>query len=161
MTGTSTDSAAASPTAWLRMDWDEFRMALPQIDIAHVGLPDELRPAEPGEDCAAWLPAMDGDAVAVFRLDDSMRPMRYSGTAGYVVVCTGPAEPFGLWCDNVRRIAPDQAPRGVPLPPIFSRRRPPLNGIHRDADGAPLLTARAEPLGRWLFSQSRHVRSTP
>ena len=154
------DPAAASPSAWLRMDWDDYRLALPQSDIARVGLPDELRPAAPEEDCAAWLPDGDG-AVAVFRLDDAMRPRRHSGTAGYIVVCGGAAEPFALWCDNVRRIGPDQAPHAAQLPPVFARRRPPLEGVHRDADGAPLLTARAAQLGHWLFAQSARGRAGP
>lgn len=136
------------------MDWDDFRLAMPQAEITRVGLPYELNAAEPDEDCAAWLPG-DGASVAVYRLDDSMRPTRFSGAAGYIVVCHGPAGPFGLWCDNVRRIGPDQSPLEAPLPAVFSRRRPPLTGIHRDTDGAPLLTARAEQLGRWLFAQSR------
>ncbi|MGB0514551.1 MAG: hypothetical protein ACPGJE_06900, partial [Wenzhouxiangellaceae bacterium] len=104
MSRDETGPAAAPPSAWLRMDWDEYRMALPQSDIARIGLPDELRPAAPEEDCAAWIPSGDGGPIAVFRLDDSMRPIRHTGAAGYIVVCAGSTEPFGLWCDNVRRI---------------------------------------------------------
>lgn len=161
MSRADSDPAAAAPSAWLRMDWDGYRLALPQSDIVRVGLPDELRPAAPEEDCAGWLADGDDSTVAVFRLDDAMRPKRHAGATGYIVVCGGETEPFALWCDNVRRIGPDQAPRGAPLSPVFARRRPPLKGIHRDADGAPLLTTRAAQLGRWLFAQSARGRARP
>lgn len=160
MTDRGRSPAGPAQPGWLRMDWGDFRVAMPQPDIIRVSLPEEARPAEPDEDCAAWLPNVEGAEVPVYRLDDSMRPVRHSGSQGYIAVCAGQAGPFGLWCDGVHQFAPDQVPGEMALPPVFARRRPPLHGLHRDLDGAPMLITRAERLGQWLFAQSGRRRST-